>query len=204
VVSGPPTLTFQELITAADLDLVPPALQKEMETLFNTPFISNSVESSGATVNERGFHIAEWNIYRTPQDSDAELALMNAPAFAEKASDNPEFRAKKLTALKEQLRMLRQADIVVLNEIDDGVDREHYHNVPRNLAEALHMNYAFAVEFLELNRIYMGLKNMDEPDKVHAGRANNFGLDPDRYLGLEGTALLSRFPIRSARIIHLP
>lgn len=66
------------------------------------------------------------------------------------------------------------------------------------------MNYAFAVEFLELNRIYMGLKNMDEPDKVHAGRANNFGLDPDRYLGLEGTALLSRFPIRSARIIHLP
>lgn len=66
------------------------------------------------------------------------------------------------------------------------------------------MNYAFAVEFLELNRIYMGLKNMDAPDKVHAGRANDFGLDADRYLGLEGTALLSRFPIRSARIIHLP
>jgi len=204
VVSGPPTLTFQELITAADLDPVPAALQGKMDTLFNTPFISNSAGSSGATVNERGFHIAEWNIYRTPQDTDAELALMNAPGFAEKAGNNPEFRAKKLTALKEQLSVLRQADIVVLNEIDDGVDREHYHDVPRNLAEALHMNYAFAVEFLELNRIYMGLKNMDEPDKVHAGRANNFGLDPDRYLGLEGTALLSRFPIRSARIIHLP
>lgn len=84
------------------------------------------------------------------------------------------------------------------------MDREHYHNVPRDLATALHMNYAFAVEFLELNRIYMGLKNMDAPDKAHAGRANNFGLDLSRYLGLEGTAILSRLPIDFARIIRLP
>jgi hypothetical protein len=66
------------------------------------------------------------------------------------------------------------------------------------------MNYAFAVEFLELNRIYMGVKRMDVADPTHSHQQNNFGLDSSRYLGLEGTALLSRYPIQSARIIHLP
>jgi hypothetical protein len=31
-----------------------------------------------------------------------------------------------------------------------------------------------------------------------------FGIDPSRYLGLEGTAVLTRYPIRNARIVRLP
>jgi endonuclease/exonuclease/phosphatase family metal-dependent hydrolase len=206
VTTGPAPLTFEELITAAVVDPPPPELQQKMDALFNTPFISNmaAVETSTASVaDNRILHIAEWNIYRTPHDEDAKLALANAPAFLEKASNNPQLNDKKLNALREQLRVLQQADIMILNEIDSGVDREHYHNVPEELAAALHMNYAFAVEFLELNRIYMGMK-MDGVDASHARQQSNFGLDPNRYLGLEGTALLSRYPIQSARIIHLP
>ena len=207
VTTGPPRLSFQELITAAVVDPPPPELQQKMDALFNTPFISNvaAVESSTAGLaDSRTLHIAEWNIYRTPHEEDAKLALANAPAFLEKASKNPQLNDKKLNALREQLRVLQQADIVILNEIDNGVDREHYHNVPEELAAALHMNYAFAVEFLELNRIYTGMKRIDAVDAIHAGQENNFGLDPKRYLGLEGTALLSRYPIQSARVIHLP
>ena len=205
--TGPPTLTFQELITAASVDPPPPELQQKMNTLFNTPFISNSTTVDAATpegADRHVFHIAEWNIYRTAQDEDAKLALANTPAFIEKASKNPELKDKKLSALREQLRVLQQAEIVILNEIDNGVDREHYHDVPNELAAALHMNYTFAVEFLELNRIYIGIKKMDAVDASHPALENNFGLDPGRYLGLEGTALLSRYPIQSARIIHLP
>ncbi|HWF47259.1 MAG TPA: endonuclease/exonuclease/phosphatase family protein, partial [Bryobacteraceae bacterium] len=205
--TGPPTLTFQELITAAEVDPPPPELQRKMSALFNTPFVSNSaaVDSSTPSSADPGvLHIAEWNIYRTMEDEGAKLALADAPAFLEKASNNPLLSDKKLNALREQLGVLQQVDIVILNEIDNGVDREHYHNVPDELAAALHMNRVFAVEFLELNRIYLGMKKMDVVDASHAGRENNFGLDPDRYLGLEGTALLSRYPIRSARVIHLP
>jgi endonuclease/exonuclease/phosphatase family metal-dependent hydrolase len=207
ITTGPPTLTFQELITAAEVDPPPPELQRKMDALFNTPFISNSASVDGLTPNAtdpRVLHIAEWNIYRTAEDQDVKLALANGPAFLEKAGSNPQLNSKKMNALTEQLHTLQQADIVILNEIDNGVDREHYHNVPDELASALHMNHVFAVEFLELNRIYIGMKKMDVVDASHRGRDNNFGLDPDRYLGLEGTALLSRYPIRSARVIHLP
>lgn len=178
-----------------------------MDTLFNTPFISNSAAVHGATPNvadPRVLDIAEWNIYRTAEDESAKLALANASAFLEKASSNSRLNDKNLNALREQLRVLQQADIVILNEIDNGMDREHYHNVPDELAAALHMNHVFAVEFLELNRIYLGMKKMDAVDESHAGQENSFGLDRDRYLGLEGTALLSRYPIQSARIIRLP
>lgn len=176
-----------------------------MHALFNTPFVSNFADAGSAIASNSGvLHIAEWNLYRTPQDDGTELALENSGAFAERARSNPQFSNQQFAALEEQLSVLRQADIVILNEVDDGVDREHYHNVPHELAAALHMNYAFAVEFLELNRIYMGIKKMDTAGAVAAGVKDHFGLDPNRYLGLEGTALLSRYPILSARIIHLP
>jgi exonuclease III len=78
-----------------------------------------------------------------------------------------------------------------------------YENVPRDLAQALRMNYVFGVEFIELNRIYIGLKKLDIA-RPAAEAGYTFGVDPSRYLGLEGTAMLSRFPIRDARIVRLP
>lgn len=202
--TGPATLTFEDLITAAEIDPPPPALQQKMDVLFDTPFVSNSADTARATTaGSSVLHVAEWNMYRTPEDQDATLALADAPAFLEKARRNPKLSSQQFTALQEQARALRQADIVILNEVDDGVDRENYHNVPHEVAAALHMNYAYAVEFLELNRIYMGVKKMDMAGAVAEGQ-DHFGLDPSRYLGLEGTALLSRYPIQSARIIHLP
>jgi len=205
--AGPPTLSFQELITAAEVDPPPPELQRKLDILFDTPFVVNSAgqtPSSSYEAAPAALHIAEWNIFRTSDDEGVKLALTDASAFLERASKNHHLNRRRRDALKEQLNVLQRADVVILNEIDDGVDAEHYHNVPAELAQALHMNYTFAVEFLELNRIYLGTHSMDFADAGHAGRKANFGLDPSRYLGLEGTALLSRYPIRSSRIIHLP
>ena len=165
-------------MTAAEVDPPPPELQQKMDALFNTPFLSNSAAGGGAVAtgtDGRVLHFAEWNIYRTVDDEDAKLALANAPAFLEKERDNPKLKNSDLNALTEQLRVLQQADIVILNEIDDGVAREQYRNVPGEFAAALHMNYAFAVEFLELNRIYLGAKKMDIADRGHPGQENNFG-----------------------------
>lgn len=66
------------------------------------------------------------------------------------------------------------------------------------------MNYVYAVEFIELNRIYLGVEKMDQVDRSDNRDSEVFGLDPKRYLGLEGSAVLSRYPIRDARIIRLP
>ena len=48
-----------------------------------------------------------------------------------------------------QSQDLRQADIVVLNEVDWGLKRTGYRNVAKELADAMGMNYAYGVEFVE-------------------------------------------------------
>jgi len=57
----------------------------------------------------------------------------------------------------EQIDILRQADLVVLNEVDWGVNRTLFRNVADELASALNMNYAYGVEFVEVDPITMGL-----------------------------------------------
>jgi hypothetical protein len=48
--------------------------------------------------------------------------------------------------------VLKNADVLLLSELDRGCGRTGYRNVPRELAKALNLNYAFAVEFTELPR----------------------------------------------------
>jgi endonuclease/exonuclease/phosphatase family metal-dependent hydrolase len=88
--------------------------------------------------------------------------------------------------------------------VDHGVKRTGYHDVARDVAQALKMNYIYGVEFIELNRIYMRSRKTGARQMTPAKAKQNFELDPDRYLGLEGSAVLSRYPIKAARIIPLP
>ena len=59
--------------------------------------------------------------------------------------------------VKEQLSILGPTDLYILNEVDDGVTRTDYRDVGRELAEALKMNYAFGVEFIEVDPLNMGI-----------------------------------------------
>ena len=93
--------------------------------------------------------------------------------------------------------------MIVLNEVDHGVNRTRYHDVTRDIAMTLHMNYVFATEFVELTPLYARYK---KNEGEHSGEKESelIDVDPTRYLGLEGSALLSRYPIRSARVVQLP
>jgi endonuclease/exonuclease/phosphatase family metal-dependent hydrolase len=73
------------------------------------------------------------------------------------------------------------ADIVILNEMDIGMARSDQQHTTRLLAFALGMNYAWAVEFMELTR---GTKAEQDDTK---GSYN--------FLGLHGNAILSRCPL---------
>ncbi len=84
--------------------------------------------------------------------------------------------------------VLSQADIILLSEVDDGVARSGNQHVARLMAEALGMNYAFGVEFLELDS---------------SGRADS---SPDSLnaRGYTGNAILSRFRLRDVRMVRFP
>jgi endonuclease/exonuclease/phosphatase family metal-dependent hydrolase len=96
--------------------------------------------------------------------------------------------------------MLRAADIIVLNEVDLGMKRSGYRNVAEELAELLGMNYAFGVQFIELSPIYVG-NRLQPADDAERELIEVFRVDPERYKGLHGIAILSRFPLENVRLI---
>lgn len=74
---------------------------------------------------------------------------------------------------------LRNVDLILANELDDGNVRSGCQDVSANIAKALGMNYVFGLEFIEL-------------------------VNPDDPKGFHGNAILSRYPIKWAKILRLP
>ncbi len=100
---------------------------------------------------------------------------------------------------------MKPTDLLVLNEVDDGVTRTDYRDVAHELAQALNMNYAYGVEFLEVDPLNLGIEKVKLDDKAaQADIQKSFEPDKDRYLGLHGTAVLSRYPIQNATVRPLP
>lgn len=83
---------------------------------------------------------------------------------------------------------LRDADVVLLSEVDWGMARSANRHVTRELADALGLGYAFGVEFLELTK----------------GEAAELEAPGDNTYSFHGNAILSRFPLQGARIVRLP
>jgi endonuclease/exonuclease/phosphatase family metal-dependent hydrolase len=102
-----------------------------------------------------------WNIQRGARFDDLRRALLAPP--------------------------LAGADLLLLSEVDVGLGRSGNRNVPRELAEALGMSYAFAVSYLALT---------DDFGDDSAGLENT--------LALSGAAILSRYPIGRVENIDLP
>jgi endonuclease/exonuclease/phosphatase family metal-dependent hydrolase len=210
-VQVPATFDFNELTELAANDPLPALLREKLDRLLSTPFISNEATALKAIPNAPQIpgigpvlRVAEWNINRGENEHEVNLALSDSKGFLAAAQRNPSLKEASLSHLAEELHELAGADVLVLDEVDKGVNRTKYHDVARDLAIALNMNYVYATEFIELDRIYLGIKNMDAVERPKFRSGEIFGLDPKRYLGLEGSAILSRYPIRGARIIRLP
>ena len=118
---------------------------------------------------------------------------------AEKSISNRRWRKAEL-----ELAELRRADIIILNEVDLGMKRTKYADVARELADVAGMNYVFGVEFVEVDALYTGEQSVQmKTPELSEALANDLRADPERYRGLHGNAILTRFPIRSAKIKRL-
>ena len=81
------------------------------------------------------------------------LAFSNPEQFRRAVAQPGAFDPSKLAIVKSQLQSLREADVIVLNEVDLGMKRTDYRDVAAELANAFGMNYAFGVEFVEVDRL---------------------------------------------------
>src|SRR5580704_10707740 len=212
--SQPPFLNYQELMTLYQQETVEAQLAAKVHTLLTTPFVNNEASFSGTKplrpeVKGMGpsLRLVEWNIERGLEFDDIELAMTDKQAFLAKAhSDAAKNKDKEKVSdeeLSAQIDALQSADVLVLNELDWGMKRTDYRPVVKELAEALKMNWAYGVEFIEVEPKVLGTQsfaNVENPAE-RKELEDLFSVDKDRLLGLHGTAILSRYPLRDVKLV---
>lgn len=205
--------TFDELEQLYAVDTPPAELAAKLDTLLSTPFVDNSASSAGVQPvrpeiagPERGLRVAMWNIERGLEYQAIVGAFRGPSAFQTfiNSSEYPQGSAER-TALTKEVALLQSADIVVLNEVDWGVPRSGYRNIAGDLGAALKMNWAYGVEFVEVDPLTMGTETFEEiedPAKREEFVANLPRVDRRRMKGMHGTAILSRYPLENVRIVR--
>jgi endonuclease/exonuclease/phosphatase family metal-dependent hydrolase len=194
-------------------DRPPESVAGKLERLLRTPILSNEAAVAGTRPHRPSLdgigpvlRVAFWNIERGLNFDLIKLALSDPDGFKQAVLERGALDANKLANIERQLRTLRDADIIALNEVDLGMKRTDYRDVARDLAQALGMNYVFGVEFVEVDALDdLGLEKVQlENPALSQKMREDLRPDPARYLGLHGSAILSRYPIQNARIFRLP
>lgn len=244
--SGPEELTYDELVQLSSLDGhregpneyvvngASPALNAKVNALLNTPFVSNEAYYSGAKkhapvdpVLGPTIRAVTWNIERGEELGLIIQTLKAADdpslraAFKEKLKPEARSNPKAMQEIDAELDALAKTDVFILNELDRGMRRSKYENVVEKLANELHLNYAYGVEFIEVDPISLGTeqfeskdfatydskekKNVDNEDpselEAMAKEANDaVKVEKSKVRALHGNAILSRYPLKNVRL----
>ena len=208
-VSGPPMLTYNELLALYEVDPPSAELSNKLSRLLTTPFVNNSMGARAprvirASTSQGGaIRVATWNIERGLEFEAVRAALTNDQRFFRRLPVAMRGDKFNLANILEQAAALSRADIIILNEVDWGLKRTNYRNVAKDLAAAMQMNYVFGVEFVEVDPLTLGTETLEgETSADKAQMIENIAVDKRRTLGLHGTAILSRFPLRNTRVVR--
>jgi endonuclease/exonuclease/phosphatase family metal-dependent hydrolase len=218
--SRPELFTYDELVKLSLPRELSSELAEKLRVLTTTPFVSNEAYFAGAEprplqVNHLGpvLRVAFWNIERGLEIDNIKLMLTDKEKFMAKVTEERKHakqsgkrvREVNLQKIPDEIETLKAADIWILNEVDWGVKRTDYREIVRELAETLHMNWAYGVEFLEIDSKQLGTDTFEEVgnEKDRQQLLNEFKVDKDRIRALHGNAVLSRYPIRAARLVPL-
>jgi len=223
--ADPELLTYDEIIQLYQDENPPAPLQEKLNKLLTTPFVRNFASESGVTPLKpeqpqigKILRVAQWNIERGLEFDAVRFAFSDPRQFNALMEDKESKAGEEERAkIREEIALLQQADLLVLNEVDWGVNRTLFRNVADELAHALNMNYAYGVEFVEVDPITMGIDQQvvvreveeayavphDDREAMLAHVREVMKPDPARYHGMHGTAILSRYRLENVRLIPL-
>lgn len=209
---GPDLLSFDELVTLAGTAKPEGSLATRLDSLLNNPFVHSAAETEGSQPHRPNvpglgtvLRVGLWNIERG-LNFELIRAALGDPAQFRSMMKTEDLNPKQQEIVQSELATLQDVDVLVLNEADWGMKRTEYRNVTRELAAALHMSYAFGVEFVEVDPVFeLGTEKVHLTDPQQDQRLQqDLQVDREHYHGLHGTAILSRYPIGHARIFRLP
>jgi endonuclease/exonuclease/phosphatase family metal-dependent hydrolase len=201
--SQPALLSYHELVTLYENEKVDPDLTQKLDTLLTTPFVNNEASISGTKPlrpDLKGvgpsLRLVQWNIERGLELDEIKLAFSDKQGFLAKTH-------RETADLKAQIDVLQSADVIVLNEVDWGMKRTDYQAVVKELADSIKMNWAYGVEFVEVDPKVLGRQSFaDVKDETERKELEDeFSVDQNRLLGLHGTAILSRYPLLDVKLV---
>ena len=203
----PTMFTYEELVDLGTSKKVSGELGDKLHAITTTPFLSNEAYYQGVqphrpTVAQLGnsLRVVTWNIERGLELDGIKLLFANAEEFLRQAERN-EYEAD-IAQMRQDIEVLKSADIIVLNEVDWGLKRTGYRAVVQELGDVLNMNWAYGVEFIEVDPISLGTEKLEEwKDETERQRLlAEIQVDKTQLRGLHGTVVLSRYPILEARL----
>lgn len=208
--NGPPLFSYEELVRLSEEETLSAPLAAKLKTLLTTPFVNNSATARGVRplkpssprLGGRFLRVAQWNIERGLEFEAVAAALADGERFAALLDRKKYPRGEGRANVLRQAALLKEADVIVLNEVDWGLKRSGYRNVAAELAAALDMNYAYGVEFVEVDPVQLGTEQFagaKEPDRRELVR--RIRVEPSRLRALHGTAILSRYPLENVRLV---
>ncbi len=205
----PELFTYDELVELGTVEAVRHPLKAKLDAVLTTPFISNEAYYNGTRPLRPklpglgpSLRVVMWNIERGLHLDDIKALFANREEFIRRI-DNWEVRTKndKYNKILEQIEVLQSADVLVLQELDWGIKRTGYREVARELGQVLKMNWAYGVEFVEIDPITLGIEQFEEAlPKDREEMRNQIAVDRNLLKGLHGTAVLSRYPIKQATL----
>jgi len=216
--SEPILFSYEELVQLSLNQEMSPELADKLHLLTTTPFVNNEAYLNGERAKPLdvpglgpSLRVAFWNIERGLELDYIELFLTDRDAFMAKVKQEREeakhnkkaVRSVDLEKVPEQIETLKSADVWILNEVDWGVKRTDYREVVRELGKALNMNWSYGVEFLEIASTQLGTDTFDDGESKEERQQllEEFKVDKNKLRALHGNAVLSRYPIRSARLV---
>src|ERR1700733_9552978 len=210
---NPDLLSFEDLVALSSTAKPEGGLAERLSALLNVPFVQTegapaNIQPYRPTVTGLGvvLRVGQWNIERGLNFDLIRSALSSPGEFLRITNADDRLISHQKGVIESQLATLQGVDVLVLNEVDWGMKRTEYRDVARELAAVLHMNYAYGVEFVEVDPLFdldtnqVHLTNPQQEQRLQ----QDLQVDRQRYHGLHGTAILSRYPIEHVRILRLP
>ena len=121
--NAPRLLTYPELVQLYEKDPPSEELQSKLTKLLDTPFVSNGTSSKRVNRSSNLMRVATWNIERGLEFDAVKAALTNDQLFFRRAARQwKSADTKRLNNVLAQSKQLQQADVLVLNEVDWGLN----------------------------------------------------------------------------------
>ena len=209
--SGPKLLSPQQLRQLAEKPKPTNKLATQYHKLLTTPFIDNSAYFRSGMPKALiypslgpSLRVTTWNIEKSIKVPEVAKIMTSQASFENMMKSKIKKESATYNKAIRQQIALAASDILILQEMDIGHRRSGYHFAAKHLAQKLGMNFVYAPQQLELDPHDLGL----DPIRFGNGDTNAttspaLSENSEAYRGVFGVAVLSHYPIKSAKLFQL-